>query len=377
MIRVENSHLHIAAKSHPGMRGKNNEDRFAVSAFRLSQQQPTPAVFATISDGIGGHRAGEVAAELAVDTISQLVAESDGSQPVQTMRQAISRASQVIREQAERDPQLSGMGATCVCAWVIADRLYAAWVGDSRIYLVRHGDIYQLSTDHTWVQEALAAGAITPEQARNHPNAHIIRRHLGSSQPVEPDFRLRLNPMESDTQPETNQGMKLLPGDQLILCSDGLTDLVNQSELLSEVDAHGQEKALDRLVSLANQRGGHDNITVISLRVPLEDTMRLPLGRKLPPRNWRSTCLAISLLVVLAASILGGLYLYSKRAVIQPTVTATLAAPLLAPPIASPSPKPTQVKPASPTATITTSAPSSLTPIPVTLTPWPTNTHAP
>ena len=377
MIRIENSHLHIAAKSHPGMRGKNNEDRFAVSAFHLSQDQPTPAVFAVLSDGIGGHRAGEVAAEMAVDTISQIVAESDGAQPVHTLRNAIGSASQVIREQAERDAQLTGMGATCACAWVIANRLYAAWVGDSRIYLVRRRAIYQLTTDHTWVQEALEAGTITPEQARNHPNAHIIRRHLGSSQPVEPDFRLRLNATESEPPSDANQGMKLLPGDQLILCSDGLTDLVSQAELLYEVEAHSQEKAIDRLVSLANQRGGHDNITVISLRLPLEDTQRLPLAGKSPLSNWRSTCLVIGLLVILAASILGGLYLYSKRSVVQPTVTATLAAPLPTSTFSFPSPSPTQATPLPPTASPTFIVSPSLTPISATLTPWPTNTQAP
>jgi PPM family protein phosphatase len=285
MIPAERAHLHIAALTHPGMSGKNNEDRYAVSAFRLEGELSTPAVFAIISDGIGGHRAGEVAAEMVVETVSQAVAKSDARYPIQTLREAIMRSSQLISVESENDPEKKGMGATCACALIVGERLYTAYVGDTRIYLLHSGAIQQISIDHTWVQEAIDAGVIGPDEAKGHPNAHVIRRYLGSKQPVEPDTRLRLSATESAGQSEGNQGLPLQPGDQVILCSDGLTDLVGDDEILAAIQNKEQEAALQELVDLANQRGGHDNITVVALRLPalvpssLADTLVLEIGR--------------------------------------------------------------------------------------------------
>ena len=160
------------------------------------------------------------------------------------------------------------MGATCVCAWVIAERLYMASVGDSRLYLLRRGVIRQLTTDHTWIQEALDFGFLTPEQAHKHPNQHVIRRYLGSAEPPEVDFRLKLDDAETDEQALANQGLRLEPGDRLLLCSDGLSDLVQPGEIQQAVQTGTREGAPQALVALANARGGHDNITVLLLEVP-------------------------------------------------------------------------------------------------------------
>ena len=157
MIEAERSHIHVAALSHSGMVGKKNEDRYAVSALRLSQENPLPILFAIVSDGVGGHRAGEIAADLAVNSISQQIATSGVSTPVETLKEAIVRASEAIFEQSEKHLELSGMGATCACSWIIEDRLYVSYVGDSRIYFMRDHKITQVSTDHTWIQEALDA----------------------------------------------------------------------------------------------------------------------------------------------------------------------------------------------------------------------------
>src|SRR5512143_688695 len=116
MIPAERAHVHVAASTHPGMSGKNNEDRFAVTALRIEGEQPVPVVFAIVSDGIGGHRAGEVAAETAVETMSQVIAASDGSHPLETLQQAIQQASQAILTLAQEDVNKHGMGATCSCA---------------------------------------------------------------------------------------------------------------------------------------------------------------------------------------------------------------------------------------------------------------------
>ena len=268
MIPAERAHLNVAAVSHPGMSGKNNEDRYSISAFSNPQDSSQPNLLAIIADGIGGHRAGEIAAEIAIETISQNIAASDASQPTRTLQAAIQEASQAIYQQAQSDTNQLGMGSTCACCWIIGNRLYTATVGDSRIYLVRNGAIQQISTDHTWVQEAIDQGDIDPGQARNHPNAHVIRRYLGSRQPVIPDLRLKLNTLDNDQQAEANQGFTLQPEDLLLLCSDGLTDLVEDQEILSYLKNRPMETALEQLVAVSNQRGGHDNITIIGLQIP-------------------------------------------------------------------------------------------------------------
>ena len=129
------------------------------------------------------------------------------------------------------DTQRLGMGTTCACAWVIGTRLFIASVGDSRIYLLRNGNLIQLTVDHTWVQEAVEKGILAPEDVRNHPNVHVIRRYLGSPKTPQADTRLRLAKDETDTQARSNQGLRLLPGDLLLLCTDGLTDVVEDAEI--------------------------------------------------------------------------------------------------------------------------------------------------
>src|SRR5512146_2879959 len=192
MIRTVRAHLNVEALTHAGMTGKNNEDRYAVASFILDKKDRTPVLFAVLSDGIGGHRAGEVAAELAVNHIMQVVARSDGRHIRDIIEDAVNEASDAIAAHSESNKNLKGMGATCATAWIVGDRLHTAYVGDSRIYLMRGGRIQQLTVDHTWVQEAIDKGILTPEQAREHPNVHVIRRYLGSPTPPAPDVRLKL-----------------------------------------------------------------------------------------------------------------------------------------------------------------------------------------
>ncbi len=278
MIRVHVAHMVVAARTDPGRSGKKNEDNFAVSAYHLSADNPTPSLLAVVADGIGGHRAGEVASAIAVEVISQTVAESDGRDPLGVLTQAVAMANYHIVLQGQQNNAHLGMGSTCVCAWVIGDRLYTVSVGDSRLYWIRHGKIQQLTTDHTWVHDAIVHGIIRPEDARTHPNAHVIRRYLGSQPPPEADFRLRVYAEESDEDALNNQGLQLLPGDVLVLCTDGLTDLVEADEILATIQHYRNlETAAEALVALANERGGHDNITVVLLQMTGEmPTLPLP-----------------------------------------------------------------------------------------------------
>jgi serine/threonine protein phosphatase PrpC len=279
MNRTPRAHLNVAALSHAGRSGKNNEDRYAVSSYKLEDGQPV--VFAVIADGIGGHQAGEVAAELAVNYISQKVAESDGGHPTEIIETAVDVASQAIASRSASKDDQQGMGATCVCAWVQGNRLYSGYVGDSRIYLVRDGQIRRLTVDHSWVQEAMEKGIITPDQARDHPNVHVIRRHLGTVELPGVDFRLYLDPDETPAEAEENQGMQLKPADILLLCTDGLTDLVWDDEILHVLTTRTSPKSMvEDLVAQANERGGHDNITVVLLGIPTPAS--IPTNKKKP-----------------------------------------------------------------------------------------------
>jgi len=280
MIRSSLPHLHVAALSHAGMSGKNNEDRYAISSFQLSKDDSRPAIFAVVADGIGGHRAGEVAAELAVNYITAGVAESNAKKPAYILETAIQNASQSIASHSAGKEDQDGMGSTCACVWVIENRLYTAYVGDSRIYLLRGKHIQRLTIDHTWVQEAYEKGIITAEQMRDHPNLHVIRRHLGGVKLPEIDFRLRIDDSETNEESENNQGFHLAPGDTILLCSDGLTDLVWDDEILKTIRSKKDMKlAAEALINMANERGGHDNITVVIMSMPnLEDITKKKPG---------------------------------------------------------------------------------------------------
>lgn len=267
MNRTQQPHLHVAALSHAGMAGKNNEDRYAVSSYSLEDK--TPVLFAVLSDGIGGHRAGEVAAELTVSYISETVSQSNGKNPIQIMESGIHTASQAIASRSASKEEQRGMGATCACAWIEGTNLFIAYVGDSRIYLVRDGSIQRLTIDHTWVQEAMEKGIITPAQAHDHPNVHVLRRHLGSVELPDVDFRMRLTGTEDTQRAHDNQGARLQPGDTLLLCTDGLTDMVWDDEILRIIlTRNSPQSAAEDLVAQANERGGRDNITVILIGVP-------------------------------------------------------------------------------------------------------------
>ncbi len=276
MIRTERSHLYVAAQTHQGMTGKNNEDNFAVSAHLVSKGNPTPSVFAVVSDGIGGHNAGEIASELAVNLISEAVEKREGGHPLAVFQNSFYRVSEAIFEQAEQDVTRRGMGATAACAWVIGMQLYIAYAGDSRIYWIRGKRIRQLSRDHTWVQEALDKGLLDREGVRSHPNLHVIRRYLGSEEPPEPDLGLYLEPGESERHARQNQGLMLEPGDVVLLCTDGLTDLVSENEIRDMLPGRTLNQSAAALIELANTRGGHDNITVVILGVPFDPKKNNP-----------------------------------------------------------------------------------------------------
>jgi len=262
MIRMRESFYPFAALTDPGLLRTKNEDRFGITAFRSEGNPSMPGLLAVLCDGVGGESAGEVAAEVAVNSITQHALLSASDDPSIVLPEAVKDANEVIHARVRDNPGLSGMAATAAIAWISGRRLNIATLGDSRIYLIRGDTITQLSTDHTWVQEALETGKITEEESENHPNAHVIRRFLGSNESPALDMSINL------PGGGCGDSIQLQPWDVVFLCSDGCSDLVSPEEILERLEDEKLEKGLEAIKKLAFQRGGRDNITMLAVEIP-------------------------------------------------------------------------------------------------------------
>jgi serine/threonine protein phosphatase PrpC len=208
-----------------------------------------------VADGMGGHRGGNVASALALEAfISKALGANgkadDSGSPAEALAEGIKEANHQVLERGEADRELRGMGTTLTALLAEPDRLYLAHVGDSRAYLLRGGNLQQLTEDHTLVQRMVREGRLTPDEAANHPQRSILTRALG----VEDDI-----PVDELT-------LDLHSGDRVLLCTDGLTSMVGRDRLQQILQGEADtQAACDRLVEEANHAGGEDNITVILL----------------------------------------------------------------------------------------------------------------
>lgn len=376
MIPADRSDLIVATATHAGETGKNNEDRFSVDAYRYSASDRGAVTVAVVADGIGGHRAGEVAADLAVSAIRQTFSASNSRDQLENIRRALGAANRAIYERAQAHAEQSGMGCTAAIA-VIADRkLYIAGVGDSRAYLMRGQKIQQMTTDHTWIADAIRAGVLTPEAAKDHPNRHVVRRYVGYKPEPEVDYGLRLSPTDTPEQAQRNQGFALQPGDAVLLCSDGLTDLVEDAEIHAAVAGNSPQAAVENLVLLARQRGGHDNITVALMVVPGQPPAAPEKARRLKPEYIALAGIILGALVIVLGIAGLGAWVYLNRPTPTPAATPARSRPTESPPA---------VLPATPTLALsqspgpvegTAEGPTNTAALP-TDTPTPTDTPAP
>ncbi|MEX0835802.1 MAG: Stp1/IreP family PP2C-type Ser/Thr phosphatase, partial [Nitriliruptor sp.] len=221
---------------------KANEDAFHVG----------PRLVA-VADGMGGHLAGEVASSTALEPVKALdeVDFTDGPAAISALREAVIEANQTVSRMADEDPAYRGMGTTLTVALIEGRRLHIAHVGDSRAYLLRGDRFAQLTDDHTLVQHLVDEGQITREEAATHPQRSIITRAIGVSPHIEVDAL----------------SLELDPGDQLLLCSDGLTGVIDDDEIARQLATRDDpDETLQRLVDAANAGGGPDNITAVLLR---------------------------------------------------------------------------------------------------------------
>ena len=215
---------------------------------------PEQGVF-IVADGMGGHAAGEVASEMAVQTIARglsgVVGKSEND-ATQMMTRAIIGANSAIFRRTMDEPEKRGMGTTATAMIVNGPRYILGQVGDSRAYLLRDRVLSQITKDHSYVQEQVDAGYLTPEQARTHPYSNVITRCVGANSDVVPD--VYVGTLQSD--------------DVFVLASDGLTGMLEDDELLGILNSDPQPAVVvDNMISEANRRGGLDNITVVIIRI--------------------------------------------------------------------------------------------------------------
>ncbi len=208
---------------------------------------PLPNLY-IVADGMGGHKAGDVASKTAIECVTEYVRESTLNSPVSILKRAIIYANDKVYKMSQENEDLKGMGTTFVAAVCDGDTLYAANIGDSRIYHISE-DIKQISLDHSLVEELIRTGQLDRNKGRNHPEKNIITRALGISEDVVTDF------FEID----------ISDGDKILLCSDGLTNMLEDDEIKEIVfeSKDDTKAAVDKMIDRANYYGGKDNISVV------------------------------------------------------------------------------------------------------------------
>lgn len=262
--------LQIGHGTHEGMSGKSNEDSYGFFAWDSGDGKPL--YIGVVADGVGGQTAGEIASTLSVSAVQEYFRKQEkiNGNLSGHLERAILAANTSVYEYSQGHSEVSGMGTTMVAAAIFEQKLYTAYVGDSRIYLLRDGVLQQITVDHTWAQEAIQIGLLTREQAKTHPNRNVIKRFLGGFPEVEVDHRLVIDNAIIDDAAKTNQGLLLQPGDLVLLCSDGLSDMIDDATILESILNYPNQlqAATQDLINKANQAGGRDNITVILLQIP-------------------------------------------------------------------------------------------------------------
>ena len=246
--------MRIYSATDVGQKRKMNQDYVFASAEPVGN---LPNLF-VVADGMGGHNAGDYASSHAVTSMVEEIRQDADFNPIKVIRYAIECVNTEILTQAQQDEKLRGMGTTMVAATIVGHYAYVANVGDSRLYVVGE-QIQQITKDHSLVQEMVRMGELDAEQARKHPKKNIITRALGAEKTVDIDFF----------------DLKLEPGDVVLMCSDGLSNMVEDSqmlEIISDTDTDLDEKGRI-LIREANRNGGKDNIAIVLIE-PFADEVK-------------------------------------------------------------------------------------------------------
>ena len=236
------------AKTDVGKAREMNQDYYSIPSSEDDLQ------LYILADGMGGYNGGEIASRLAAETTKNYIQnnfkkiEHDKEAILKLVKDAMEYANMVVYEESKKDENLQGMGTTLDVCFIYNSKIYIGHVGDSRIYLIKKDIARKITKDHSYVQQLVEDKKITREEAEHHPKKNMLLKALGCTSYVEPDIRARN--LEKD--------------DILLMCSDGLTNMVEESKIY-EVVRENKEKAPEILVNLANNAGGYDNITVITI----------------------------------------------------------------------------------------------------------------
>lgn len=236
------------AKTDVGKAREMNQDYYSIPSSENDLQ------LYILADGMGGYNGGEIASRLAAETTKNYIQnnfkkiEHDKEAILKLVKNAMEYANMVVYEESKKDENLQGMGTTLDVCFIYNSKIYIGHVGDSRIYLIKKDIARKITKDHSYVQQLVEDKKITREEAEHHPKKNMLLKALGCTSYVEPDIRARN--LEKD--------------DMLLMCSDGLTNMVEENKIY-EVVRENKEKAPEILVNLANNAGGYDNITVITI----------------------------------------------------------------------------------------------------------------
>jgi len=244
--------LEISFYSHPGRVRTNNEDACLVIPPWQEPAITAGACCFAVADGIGGHAGGEIASRLAVEAIKEWLHKNRRSPfLVSSLENAFNEANQEVWNYSRSHPNMSKMGTTLTAVFITSDQALIGHVGDTRIYLLRAGELRQLSSDHTLVYEQVRLGHLTPEAAKTHPAKHILSRALGVREFINIDTML----------------LELLPNDILFLCSDGITGMITEQQICDNLKLQPFKDVTKKMVDDANEAGGEDNSTAVAFQV--------------------------------------------------------------------------------------------------------------
>jgi protein phosphatase len=245
--------IEAASLTDVGRQRSNNEDSFIYWEPDTDEDFRRKGRLAVIADGMGGYEGGQEASRLAVETVRSVYDNGFAGDPQETLVEAFEAAHQNIQRFAQDHPQFYGMGTTCTALAIVDRQLSFAHVGDSRLYLIRAETITRLTRDHSYVGRLVESGIVRSEDAESHPQRHILTAALGSGREVTPNVPEHPFPLKE--------------GDTLLLCTDGLWGLVGDPDLARVVQTNPPAEACLKLVAMALERGGSDNITLLLLRV--------------------------------------------------------------------------------------------------------------
>ncbi len=229
-----------------GVTREMNQDYYFATDTNLGN---LPNLF-IVADGMGGHKAGDYASRHTIERVVASISRNSSEEPVTIIQEAISKANELLVAESNEDETKSGMGTTLVIATLVGDKLIVANVGDSRLYVISDM-VRQITRDHSLVDEMVRLGELNPSEARSHPDKNIITRAIGAQKNVKADFF----------------EVELAEDDYVLMCTDGLTNMVRDEEILDIVRSEKEPEAIaHKLVRMANDNGGRDNITVTIIK---------------------------------------------------------------------------------------------------------------